>query len=143
MASRKTSLIWITLVMFSVMGFAVGVYLFGIVGWDGLTTRAERDLWRARSRSIIAELRLGMQLGQVLEIAHRQSWPEDRIWEKGTRMILSSPTEFGASNWVIVLGFSEEKLSSVRVRTEDSISDDPLYRPDDAPEDIFGPNISH
>jgi len=46
--------------------------------------------------------------------------------------ILSTPLEFGATNWLLVIDFKNDKVASLKVRTSDSMN----IKPDSAPNDI-------
>ena len=119
---------------------ATGVYVFGVLGWDGLTTRAKRQLWRERVRAVFREIELGLTQQQVLEIAPKHGWmhPRSNI-VSDAEIRLGTPIEFGASNWILILTFSDGKLVSARVRTEDNINR--KYKPVGAPEDIVDSDV--
>jgi hypothetical protein len=50
---------------------------------------------------------------------------EDRGW------YISTPFEFGATNWVLVVDVADGHVTSVRVRTEDGLHDHPSQAPAD------------
>lgn len=110
------------------------VYVFGVLGWDGLTTRAERNLWHERARALFGDIRPQLTQDEVIEIAKKHGWSGIRTYVSDQEIRLYAPIEFGASNWVIILRFSGDKLSSVRVKTEDNLNS--RYKPKGAPEDI-------
>jgi len=121
-----------TLLLFTV---ATGIYVFGVLGWDGLTTRAKRQLWHDRVRAVFREIEPSLTQQQVLEIAQKHGWmnPRSNI-VSDAEIRLGTPIEFGASNWILILTFSDGKLAAARVRTEDNINR--KYKPVGAPEDI-------
>jgi len=127
---RKTVVIAILLLITS----ATGVYVFGVLGWDGLTTRAERELWHERARALFGNIRPQLTQDEVIEIAKKHGWSGIRTYVSNQEIRLYAPIEFGASNWVILFGFSDGKLISAKVRTEDDINW--KYKPVGAPEDI-------
>ena len=128
----KKKLVILIGMFFLLVSLSTGVYVFGILGWDGFSTRAQRELWREKSRRLIEDTHLGMTEEDVLKISENYGWINERIIIRETEIRLYNPIEFGASNWVIIFGFSDGKLSSVRVRTEDIINDNPRYKPKDA-----------
>ena len=135
---RRTSIkfLGITILTLCLLAVVFGAfYAFYIAGWDGLTTRAERQLWRDRIRVVVREIEPDLTQEQVLQIARKHGWknPSAGIISNA-EMRLGTPIEFGASNWILILTFSNGKLVSAKVRTEDDI--DWKHKPVAAPEDI-------
>lgn len=46
--------------------------------------------------------------------------------------VVASPYEFGATNWILVIDFENDKVKSLKIRTSDSMN----IKPDGAPGDI-------
>ncbi len=94
-----------------------------------------------QSRNLVLQtyesLRLGMTVVEVSEVIAHQEWPDgwcNRTYlnESGT-IILSTPFELGAKNWILHLMFREKKLAAFVVRTMDSESE----HPPDSPPDVL------
>jgi len=136
--TKLTIIILIVVILVSSI-LSIGVYLFCKVGWDGMTTKSQRELWRNKTRSVISDLRLGMSERDVRDVLRKNNygpqnkygWPVDGSADEG-EMRLRTPVEMGANNWLTILTFEDGYLAAIKVRTEDSI----LYRPEDAPPDI-------
>jgi hypothetical protein len=109
---------------------------FGILILSGLNifpTRAEQKLWRERSKSIVAEIQLGSTRDEVIQTIGKYNWWDDKTWKDRSEIRLYTPIEFGALNWIVLFEFSDDKLSSVRVRTK--TSPDSKHQPKGAHED--------
>jgi hypothetical protein len=117
----------IALVIFSYYG---SIFAFRVIFQD---TPEKRQLWRDNLRAVIADIKPGLSREQVISIAKEHGFSENQIGERDTEIFLYTPGEFGASNWVIRIGFSGDKLIHVKVRTDDDID---FEHPTDAPEDI-------
>jgi hypothetical protein len=78
-------------------------------------TSERRALWRDRSKSLIAD-------------------SENQIYMRNSEICVSTPGEFGATNWIIRFGFLSNKLSYIKVRTDDNVGSE--HNPKGAPEDI-------
>ncbi len=140
---KKTTKI-ITLITSVIIFFALFCFIV-IVGFRIITgdTSERRSLWRQRSREVISNITGGLSREQVIKIAgeHGFTVADSRIYNEPSEVRLYTPLEFGASNWVVLFGFSNNKLIYVKVRTEDNIVS--KYKPKDAPEDIiYSPNAN-
>jgi hypothetical protein len=50
---------------------------------------------------------------------------------KGSGWYVSTPLEFGAKNWVLVVDAVDGRVTAVRIRTEDGLHDHPAQAPSD------------
>jgi hypothetical protein len=98
-------------------------------------TSERRALWRERSIAIISDMKPGLSREQVITIAQKYGSPKERIDMRNSEMYLRTPLEFGATNWVIRFGFSNNHLIYVKIRTEDNIGSE--RKPKGAPEDVI------
>lgn len=70
---------------------------------------------------------------EVDTILRSEKWPTDLVSKDSDGILVESPITFGATNWILVLDFLENKLVEVKVRTADSIQ----FRPaEPAPSDL-------
>lgn len=70
-----------------------------------------------------ADVRRSFDTGKYQDLNMREVSGE--LW------IVSTPTEFGATNWVLRLEFSDSQLKACRIRTLDSKEDHPKEAPPD------------
>lgn len=134
-AVRSVALIAIVIALLAFLCASL-TFVFRLIIQD---TPEKRRLWRDNSRAVIADIKPGLSREQVISIAKEHGFSENQIDEEDTEISLHTPPEFGASNWIIRIGFSGDKLIYVKVRTIDDI--DSKYKPRDAPEDIiYSPN---
>jgi len=129
-------------IVFVIIGFTIlcisMVLIARITGWD---TPEKRQLWRDRSKALIADMEPGLSREQIINIAQKHGFPKEWAHERDSEMYVGTPGELGATNWVIRFGFSKDKLIYVKVRTDDDIVS--KYKPKDAPDDIFySPDIN-
>lgn len=133
--NRKKMFIKIGVPSLVIVGLLICVYIFVVIGWDFLSTRSERRLWRKKTHEFVKTLDSNTTREKVLEYLSDSEWKKARVYEKDSMIIILTPMEFGAGNWIIELLFDSGKIKSVRVRTED----DPKFKlpPSDAPCDRF------
>ncbi len=100
----------------------IAIYVFGVIGWDGLSTRRGRTLWRERSCSLIKVIGPEFSKENVVKIAQEHGFSKNwMIHRRASEIRIYTPLEFGACNWVIRLKFMDNKLTHVMVRTEDDL----------------------
>ena len=88
---------------------------------------------RAALLKIREEIRVGAGYEKALTIYWQHASPDLRLYSGSAKMwSISMPSEFGASDWVLYLDFSDGKVSAIRVRTSDG------PRPGDGPNDLSG-----
>jgi hypothetical protein len=130
----------ITLIIVSTI-VLLGIFVVVSVRYMIGDTTERRTLWHDKSRALIADTSPGLSREQVAKIAKEHGFSENQIYRLGSEIYVHTPGEFGATNWVIRFGFSDNRLTYIKVRTDDNI--DPEHKPKDAPEDIFySPNIN-
>jgi hypothetical protein len=122
-------LITFVIVLLGIFWFILGVGLRYTMG----DTSESRSLWRQRSRDIVGSVKSGFSREQVIKIAKEHGFTDSQINSNNSELLLWTPSEWLASNWVITFGFSDDKLIYVRVRTAAS----PKHKPHDATEDII------
>jgi hypothetical protein len=83
---------------------------------------------------LIFDLKLGFEKSRVRELIQKHGFANVRIMDQPSEIRIYTPLEFGAGNWVIIFGFSEDKLITIRVRKEDNIYSQ--HPPRGAPDDI-------
>jgi hypothetical protein len=90
--------------------------------------------YRGEVRALYDTLQLDMSKEQVQRAMDTAKYPhlkfrqvEDAVW------FASAPYEFGAQNWVLLIEFQGERVSALRVRTDDGFKD--FQRPAEAPPD--------
>lgn len=134
MNSKKT---FIGLCISSIIIFVlfIFIYVFVIIGWDVFSTRSERSLWHKKTHEFIETLDRNTTREKVFASLSRPEWQGARVIEQDSKIIVLTPIEFGAGNWIIELLFDAIKIKSVHVRTED----DPKFKlpPSGAPRDIL------
>ena len=91
----------------------------------------------APNRVALLKIREGIHLGDGYESVLRSYWqhaPCDLRLSAGSSQAwsVSMPYEFGARDWVLIIQFTEGKVSAVRVRTSDGPP------PNGAPADLGG-----
>ena len=99
--------------------------------------------WRSdQARFAKSEIR---SLARALEIGMTRDEFE-HVFENGSFVMLSmqlssndnllirTPLQWGAANWVMWVTFSDNKITSIRIRTQDSMNEKPRGAPDDKPE---------
>ena len=128
---KRITIISVFLALLIAISFFGGRYLFITVGWDGLTTRVERQYWREMVRRTISDLQLGLSKNQVEQIVKNHNW-QNYCMHSESEIKLGTPIEFGARNWIVYLAFENDLLTEIKIRTEDSI----FRHPKDAPPDI-------
>lgn len=88
-------------------------------------TAREKAHARAQAATLLNEVDLGMGYGDVLTILAELEWRPELI-ERGLSktgngwIAASTPLEIGASNWLVVLKFTDGSLNSVELGTADS-----------------------
>ena len=101
-------------------------------------SREHLEFWHEKTRTVFSDLELGLTKAEVAQIAKRQTWPEEMIDVRDTRICLWTPMEFLAGNWVIFLDFNGDKLVSAKVRT--SSNPNAQIWPLEAPPDLIQEN---
>ena len=91
----------------------------------------------ASNRAALLKIREQLSVGDGYEKTLKTYWqyasPDLRLYSGSPQMwSISMPSEFGASDWVLYLDFSDGKVSAIRVRTSDG------PRPSAAPNDLGG-----
>jgi hypothetical protein len=120
---------------------SIGVVVVGmaVLAWDHGSWVNLLGFNRERNRQSIldayARLRIGMTAHQAGAAVSRLSSAGFRVY--GTcggsdACVVSAPLEVGARNWMLYLQFESDRLSSARIRTEDSAYE----RPEQAPPDL-------
>lgn len=113
----------------AVIGVVVILLVAGVVFYSRYSSsRAHQQLLHFR-----ASLTVGLPQDQVEQIFRAAQY--DRLTlshERQELWIVSTPTEFGGSNWRLHLLFSDQSLIEISVRS----IDDPTQRPPRAPADI-------
>ena len=95
-------------------------------------TFLNRGKYRAEIRSLHERLQPGMLRGHVQAAVKSGIYPNLRFNSGGAQTLsVSTPLEFGAQNWVLLIEFKGEHVSAVRVRTEDSVDHHPPEAPPD------------
>jgi hypothetical protein len=105
-------------------------YVFIEIGWDGLTTKQSRKMWRQKILVIYHDVNLGMTKKQVEEIIHAHHWPEELQYQIESFLLLNSPMEMGSQNWFLNIELDKkEKVIGIKIRTTDG------PKPANSPED--------
>ncbi len=115
----------------------IAFYTFVVIGWDGLTTAKSRKIWRQQITNLYNDLKIGMEKEKVEEVINVHKWPPENLYCESSFLVLNSPLEMGARNWVLRIEFDKkEKVIGIKIRT----SDGPDYKPSEAPGDKPGRN---
>jgi hypothetical protein len=128
---KRTILVKVLVFLMLLATIFIGRHLFITVGWDGLTTRVERQHWRDKVLAIYEELQLNMSTDRVKQVLDNHGWPTNLIDITQSDIRIATPLELGAQNWIVYLTFKNGLLSQAKVRMEDSID----IKPKDAPPD--------
>jgi len=93
-------------------------------------------LHRERNRGEIVALYEAVQPGmagsKVEEASRSGQYPHLTFQGgNGKSWFVSTPLEFGAKNWVLMVDVADGHVSAVRVRTEDGVHDHPAQAPTD------------
>src|SRR5688572_25075449 len=111
------------------LALIVGVFVALVL--DPVTFLRRRE-YRGEVRTLYESLAPGMTKPQVRAAIDPRRFPHLRFHtDDEHRWLASAPLEFGAQNWVLLIEFENERVSALRVRTEDSFKD----HPDEAPPD--------
>ena len=91
-----------------------------------------RERYRDEIRTLDQSLQPGMTKDQVRQVMDSGRYPNLRF-DRGPDELWSAeaPLEFGAGNWMLLIGFHGEQVSMMRVRTADGIHDHPAEAPPD------------
>lgn len=82
--------------------------------------------------NIMSELNIGDEREKIEKIMCSFENSQIRlVKEADKKWVIETPLEFGASNWILIIDFYDNKITSLRIRTEDSV----LNKPHDAPPD--------
>lgn len=96
------------------------------------SARQRHESYHAALVKIMTQLNIGdSRLNVELLVGALQDTHIRLVKEARDEWIIKTPLEYGASNWILVVNFVGDKISLLRVRTEDSIAN----RPYDAPPD--------
>jgi hypothetical protein len=97
-------------------------------------TFLNREKYRAEARGLYDRLQPGMAKSEVLE-ALRSGDYQNLEFRGDDPMVwyVSTPYEFGAQNWQLLIEFRAERVSAVRVRTADTHKYPPSEAPPDKP----------
>ena len=91
-----------------------------------------RDKYREEVRGLYERLHPGMTRPQVQEAMESGRHPNLEFYrDDRQRWLASSPLEFGAQNWVLIIEFHGDQVAALRIRTADSFD----QRSPDAPPD--------
>ena len=95
-------------------------------------TFLNRGKYRAEVRSLYDRLQPGMAKSEVQAALRSGDYPNLQLWGEDPKVwFVSTPREFGAQNWELLIEFHAERVSAVRVRTADTHE----HPPSDAPPD--------
>jgi hypothetical protein len=99
----------------------VGYYSWWILrSGDSFRTRASNAANRAALTHLHTEIRLGNGYEDVLRTYWRRRTPELRLHaDNAAEWRVAMPLEFGASDWNLILGFHDGRVTRVTVRTSD------------------------
>jgi hypothetical protein len=105
----------------------VGVFVVLVLNPVTFLRRSE---YRGEVRTLYESLQPGMGRRQVRAAIDSGRFPHLRFHtDDDYRWVAFAPLEFGAKNWVLLIEFEGERVSGLRVRTEDSLQ----YHPAEAP----------
>ena len=93
-----------------------------------------RDRNRQYMLETYARLRIGMtadEAGATVSRLREAGFPAYGGCGGSDTCVVSAPLEFGARNWMLYLQFNSDRLSSARIRTEDSAYEHPEEAPPD------------
>ena len=91
-----------------------------------------RETYRTELRAVFHQIQPGMPRAQVQAVIDAGGHPNLQFAQDDDhRWLLSTPLEFGAQNWVLLVEFKGQQVSAVRVRTEDSFDHHPAGAPAD------------
>jgi hypothetical protein len=95
-------------------------------------TFLSRNKYRAEIRGLYERLQPGMARAQVQTAVKSANYPNLEFTSDDTQTwLVSTPLEFGAQNWVLLIEFAGEHVSALRVRTPDSYRNHPPEAPPD------------
>ena len=118
---------------------AAGVVALGLVAlaWDHEDWLNHLGFNRQRNRAHILGAYAGLRIGMTAREAHTavsklpSGFTVHGACGGSGVCVLDSPLEFGARNWMLYLQFDDERLSSARIRTADSMYEHPAEAPPD------------
>ena len=95
-------------------------------------TFLNRNKYRSEIRGLYERLQPGMARAQVQAAVKSGNDPNLRFnSDDAQTWLVSTPLEFGAQNWVLLIEFEGEHVSALRVRTADSSQNHPPEAPPD------------
>ena len=113
------------------IGLVVGIVVIAVSLFTPLAF-LNRQKYRDEIRTLYHRLEVGMTKNEVRQTFDAGDFPNLRFHQRDERMwSAAAPLEFGAQNWVLYIEFGADRVTAVRVRTEDS----DRSRPSEAPED--------
>jgi hypothetical protein len=111
------------------LALIIGVFVVLVLNPVTFLRRSE---YRGEVRMLHGTLGPGMTKPQVRAAIESGRFPHLRFHTNDDHSWLAfAPYEFGAQNWVLLIEFENDRVSALRVRTEDSLK----YHPAEAPGD--------
>lgn len=126
--------IWRSLLLASTVVLLVMITVAGLMALHARKLSDAKADSHERLLQLYAKINLGMEQSEVQDILQAARLPEDWAVSSDARkevLTVSSPLEWGATNWVLYLRFESDMLMEKRVKTLDN--DDP---PSGAPPEI-------
>ena len=75
---------------------------------------------------------IGQPIDEVVRMIESQSGTTVLKWSSSSRrIVVETPYEFGASNWILYIGLADGRVTSVHYRTADSDDFRPRHSPPD------------
>ena len=113
------------------ISLALGVVLI-VVSIFRPITLFNREHYRDQVRTLYANVQPGMPRTQVRQTMDSAKYPDLTFHQpEAEAWLASTPLEFGARNWVLLIEFDRDRVSVVRIRTADSVDEHPVQAPTD------------
>jgi len=86
----------------------------------GMFTRHNRQAWRDRVHSLYSQIIPGMSVDALRATIAKHEWTNGRNEWEDTRVLVSTPMALGATNWCLVVEWTNNAVTAVRVRNPNS-----------------------
>jgi hypothetical protein len=110
----------------------IGIVLIGLIAIAIFYLKSQGDKYNENLTRVMSQINLGDSSEKVKSLFENTKDEGFDYFPKGNNlMILTSPSEFGATNWRLLVEFKDSKVISVKVRSEDSDENKPKEAPAD------------
>lgn len=114
--------------MIVVAGLAVGI------AWL-LARELEPTFHRGRNQRELLDvergLKPGMSVAEARRVFREAESPRLKLMESASGLVIQTPYEFGARNWLLIVDTRDGVVVGIKVRTSDSVNEHPPAAPPD------------